>query len=157
MNMQVQFWLDEQKRRSEAAEASLRRSHLTRLGLVDPETKQPYDVTDEEYAEICKYAPPVTDSGDEKPRSAEQPTVIDDKAEKWLLFFAKLYIALGIICWVAGIVGALAYGLSMGYSGPVSILVGIVGGFLVFAAFGLTWALLKTIANISLRLKNIGR
>lgn len=153
MNMQVQFWLDEQKRRSEAAEASLRRSHLTRLGLVDPDTKEPYDVSDEEYAEICRYAPPVKEGGDEKPRQAASE--IDDRAEKWLHFFARLSLALGIIFWVVSVAGAILY--AVGSNLPIAgmALAGLFGGFLIFAGFGLSWAVLKTFANISFRLKEL--
>ena len=157
MNAQVQSWLDEQKRRRNAAEESLKRTHLIRLGLIDPETKQPYEVSDEEYRQICKYAPTSHEKEDEKVVKSETASVMDDRAEKWLYFFAKLNIVLGAILWVASIVAAAIYGDVEGIPMIITVVAGILGGFIVFAGFCLTWALLKTFANISLRLKDLGR
>ena len=83
MNPKVQDFLDKKKGEEKAEELQRRNEHLISLGLVDEEKSSSivydeenqlsYDienlaieVTDEEYAEICKYCPETTNSNSQK-------------------------------------------------------------------------------------------
>lgn len=175
MNPTVEQWLQAQKEAQSASKKAEREKHLIDLGLLGENnfrymdgagntlTKEQYDsfktigrpvykkggaldVTDEEYAEICKYAP-----------AKKIADVIDVSAERGIANFAKVVKVIGVVLWIVlaliglivGIVRAnstweFSVGLFM-----AGLFGGVFSGFICWLGCYLTWAVLKVFTNIS--------
>lgn len=177
MNPKVEKWLQEQKEALAASKKAQRDKHLIKIGLCSEEnslymdgtgntiTKEQYDsfkaigrtayarrgaldVTDEEYAEICKYAP-------------ENKTDIDEKAENGIMKVANAVKSIGVILWIIlaliGLVSGLALA-SWGFSFGLFIAYffgGAFSGFICWLGCYMVWAVLKVFTNISRTLYRI--
>ena len=113
-------------------------------------TEAALDVTDEEYAEICKYAP-------------ENKTDIDEQAEIGLVKVANAVKIIGVILWIIwtliGLFGGLAVAESM-WEFSVGLFMayffgGVFSGFICWLGCYLLWSVLKVFANISRTLYKI--
>lgn len=199
MNPIIEQWLQAQKEAQSASKKAKREKHLIELGLLDEnsirytdaygytlskeqydgyiaagftayETKGVLDVTDEEYAEICKYAPEknITDNQEKnivdspKKNITDSPEKkifdnIDDRAEREIVKFADAMKIIGVILWIVlaliglivGIVRAnstweFSVGLFM-----AGLFGGVFSGFICWLGCYLTWAVLKVFTNIS--------
>lgn len=176
MNPIVEQWLQAQKEAQSASKKAKREKHLIEIGLIDKNrsrytdfngntlTKEKYDsfiaagytvyeqkealeVTDEEYAEICKYAPEksITDG------------VADRAAERGIANFANAVKIIGVILWIilaliGFIVGLVVADSSWEFSVGLFIayfFCGVFSGFICWLGCYLTWAVLKVFTNIS--------
>lgn len=163
MNAQVQEFLNIRNVSSEERKRKRREKHLIKLGLIQENkiildewdgsanckydnetgkyikgTVKAIDVTDEEYAEICKVCP----EDEEK----HEQTETEAKAENILNIIATLYLAAGIILGVLLLVAGIS-----GEGGTTHFLWAVV----CLLNSSLVWALLRCFANISTTLTEI--
>ena len=186
MNPIVEKWLQKQKAAQSASQRAEREKFLIELGLVKKshfvdvygntltkeqydgciaagftayESKEALDVTDEEYAEICKYAP--------KQRIINDKNMIinniNSKSENEIVKVANAVKIMGIILWIIlaliGLVSGLAvassswdfsFGLFIAY-----FFGGAFSGFICWLGCYMVWAVLKVFTNISRTLYRI--
>lgn len=179
MNGKVAKFLAEAKERESKKAAKERDATLISLGLTegvkreygpygrpyvnyDREAKKyyydrpiPVEVTDEEYAEILKYAPARQKPA--KPVSAAEKPVskypVNPGAENTINAVATVLLVVGIVasvaCAVFGFVAMAALG------DPEAWWIGIIAGALLLLASFVQWASVKVIVNISRSLYNI--
>lgn len=94
------------------------------------------DVTDEEYAEVCKYSYSGVIHNDSK-----------DSAEKTLRTIATVTLIIGII------LSIIVLGISFsGFPGAPAL---IIAAIAIFISSLISWAVLKVFCNISLKLSSI--
>lgn len=187
MNPKVEQWLQAQKKNLSASKRAEREKHLVEIGLIDENkchytdffgntiTKKQYDgfiesgglayekkvaidVTDEEYAEICKYAPE-KNMLDEVDARAEKNMVneVDVRAERVIMKFAHAVKIIGVILWIILALIGLIVGLVVADSTwdfsvglfMASFLGGAFSGFVCWLVCYLAWAVLKVFTNIS--------
>lgn len=170
MNEKVENLIKEEKARLWAIEQQQRDNHLIRLGLIDesksnkkyqdyfsedakfdPETNLyykaanlPLEVTDEEYAEICKYFP----------LTKAEESVLKTGPEKTLNIIANVTL-------VCGIIGALILFFTntlifdrlgnLDSFGPA----GLVIAFGVLSTSLITWSVLRTFSDISTNIRQV--
>ena len=179
MNPKVEQWLQAQKAAQAASKRANREKHLIEIGLCSEEnslymdgagntlTKEQYDsfkaigrpayarqgaldVTDEEYAEICKYAP-------ENNITNNVADGVSNRAERGIVKFANVVKTIGVILWIIlaliGLIGGLVVA-EASWSFPVGLFIayffgGVFSGFICWLGCYLTWAVLKVFTNIS--------
>lgn len=164
MNPKVEDLISKKQEEIKQAKQERREKHLIKLGLTAEGTKRKYmeyytnspdckwdedkkmyyigtavpiEVTDEEYAEICKYYP------EEENDTAKNGTY---GAENTLNTIAGIILGLGIIATFISIISVFATGM------PFITVLGIIILFLIILG---SWALLRCFANISITLKEI--
>lgn len=164
MNPKVEDLISKKQEEIKQAKQERREKHLIKLGLTEEGTtrkymeyytnsrdckydeeqhkyyidsKIPLEVTDEEYAEICKYYP------EEENDTAKNDTY---GAENTLKTIAGIILGLGIIAIFISIISVFATGM------PFITVLGIIILFLIILG---SWALLRCFANISITLKEI--
>ena len=155
-----------------ASNKQKRDNHLKSLGLVDEgevvrtyygievygskydEEKKKYytesqenialDVTDEEYAEICKYFPPELATNTIKSKTGQSVTAQSTDAETTLKVIAQVVLWVGIVLSIILFIAGIAESPVLLLGIPIILLPSIV-----------TWAFTKVFSNISLTLKEI--
>lgn len=164
MNPKVEELISKKQEEIKSEKQKRRENHLIRLGLTADGTQRKYmeyytnspdckwdeekqmyyigsavaiDVTDEEYAEICKYYP------------EGETNVVENEtygAENTLKTIAGIILGIGIIATFIFIITVFATGM------PFVIVLGAVILFLIILG---SWAILRCFANISITLKEI--
>ena len=170
MDELVQDYLEKAKTAVAAEESKKRNKHLISLGLYhtervygpyggkfllyDKEQKRhyyekkiPVEVTNEEYAEICKYASrnKVEEDIPEEPKVKE----VSNSAERILGGFNTFLLCVNILMAIVVLVGAISTGEMM----PVGM--AILVAILIVAGAILVWATVKVCLNISNNLHEI--
>ena len=164
MNPKVEELISKKQEEIKEQQLKKREKHLISLGLTKDETQIQYldyytnspdckwdaekkkyyigvasalDITDEEYAEICKYFP-----------EKENPTDNNESfgAENTLKTIAGIILAIGILSLFVGTIIVLVEML------PIMTLLSTAKFFLTTL---ISWAIMRCIANISITLKQI--
>lgn len=181
MNEKVEKFLAEAKGREAQKAAKEREATLISLGLTegvkreygpygspyvnyDREARKyyydrpiPVEVTDEEYAEILKYAP--SSQKPAKPVPATEKPVkinkypVNPGAENTINAVAAVLLIVGIIVCAGCVVGGLI--VTAGLGDAKAWLIGVGVGLLILLSYLVQWAFVKVIVNISRNLYNI--
>ena len=178
MKKEVEDLLKKGQEQKNAFEKQKRDKHLISIGLIDkekasriysghyystsefnlhdPEKKQSYkevfgalDVTDEEYAEICKYFPPKSTTTQTKLKSTQQSAT----AEETLSLIAGIVLAIGIVVSAILLLIGVRMVIEYEYGGWLFLL----GIPIILLPSITTWAFTKVFSNISLTLKEINK
>ncbi|MBD5392348.1 hypothetical protein HDR65_02255 [bacterium] len=191
MNPKVEQWLQAQKAAQAASKRANREKHLIEIGLLKDnsvrytdeygytlteeqyngyiaagltahKTQEALDVTDEEYAEICKYTPEknITDIPPKNITDIPGKNNADgvsNRAERGIVKFANVVKTIGMILWIIlaliGLIGGLVVA-EASWSFPAGLFIayffgGVFSGFICWLGCYLTWAVLKVFTNIS--------
>lgn len=170
MDELVKDYLEKAKATVASEESKKRNKHLISLGLYhtervygpyggkfllyDKEAKKhyyekkiPVEVTDEEYAEICKYSSRIVEEDDIPEKILK--TEIDNRAERILGGFNAFMLCVNILLAVALLVYAVIIGEMMSiWAAALVVVLAIAGSVLV-------WATVKVCLNISNNLHEI--